>query len=1005
MASTSTLTPTPISTLTPTPEWAHQASITPHPLFAHLPHITHATLETEARALVLDFAATFQAALAAHPDPDGWTRLVRILGTLWRGKYLLDPATRANLYRMAHHMVFAMPLPIASKLAFLTEMTDIIRKKKHVQGLEIDWKPFEMLLRDTYFTKIRRKTSYSEYGFASNLIRHAQDARKYFSEKAIQEILEFYDPLVCPHDQSLYYAQSCILTFLPTHHQKIVDYLPKAIQSWRTLDYYEEWDYIHIAFLSRLAKDQVGNVDWTPYLDFIFTKTLAITGVRVKADRTDGQSVSYFPRNCKVFVSNKKSSLVRRVAILIVYSINKSKETFAYLRNFMTSTETFFHPSNTGTWTDKLGDFITSLAEVFCMRYMKPIKHGNQPTEYDLTLQDCKEFTEILLPVAMSALYSKKGTMVSYASNALRYLASVQPDITIPKIIEQASGALQTLTEIHQTNSIISALGDVCRTLVNPHIYKDGIQYLLSLLQLTLPGIDPNDPDKTTATMKFYSVILALVPLQQASMEEVPPAKVKEMVAFIQKCTPTKQVVDPLSEEGQIIDSYARECADFFMDFSLQYLDRIMTVFSLRDSPSKKKNQNDELYESFYQENVSMLFYQMSPQIHAACLRKIVDYVRSNVNSNCKKQIGYLCSAAVATYPVESLRAFLPLFLDTLLTKEGELKSLSESEMIWNMSLLKDCVRNGNSALLPYKSRLVVLLKRTLHYTKSQLVCKEAGKILRKILKTVSRCYVEDFRSLSDGIRQSAEFKRYPWMYWGAFFQYENADIPWHIPTKGELDFVAEIYHELVDPALMALEEYTGIKSKTEAIDYSRDHVTKSLAILRNFLRGALDVLPEYKLQADQSESRRRSQLTHSIQQISSGSKVGLFEEQGEAMVSRISGLLHGLFEYTQSNTPDDVRTLSTLLKVINIMILRTNTKQLNEIPSKKAQGTMLRLIHDRVHSQKTNARWAIAHRLDSVHSVRIFIQSNRLYYHFDIATLFGDVIKACTNLYAKPRK
>ncbi len=71
------------------------------------------------------------------------------------------------------------------------------------------------------------------------------------------------------------------------------------------------------------------------------------------------------------------------------------------------------------------------------------------------------------------------------------------------------------VVKIHQTLSVIETLATVAGTLVSQSEYPEGSQHLAALLNLTLAGIgtkgcgnltlvDPNDSDKTKATIKFY---------------------------------------------------------------------------------------------------------------------------------------------------------------------------------------------------------------------------------------------------------------------------------------------------------------------------------------------------------------------------------------------------------------------------------------------------------------------------------------------------------------------
>ena len=54
--------------------------------------------------------------------------------------------------------------------------------------------------------------------------------------------------------------------------------------------------------------------------------------------------------------------------------------------------------------------------------------------------------------------------------------------------------ALDTLTEPHQLTATLNCVTSVARALVRPDkLYPTGRSHVLPLLQLVLPGIDPND--------------------------------------------------------------------------------------------------------------------------------------------------------------------------------------------------------------------------------------------------------------------------------------------------------------------------------------------------------------------------------------------------------------------------------------------------------------------------------------------------------------------------------
>ena len=65
--------------------------------------------------------------------------------------------------------------------------------------------------------------------------------------------------------------------------------------------------------------------------------------------------------------------------------------------------------------------------------------------------------------------------------------------------------ALGTLTEPHQLTATLNCVTSVARALVRPdESYPAGRSHVLPLLQLVLPGIDPNDFRKSLVSPQLY---------------------------------------------------------------------------------------------------------------------------------------------------------------------------------------------------------------------------------------------------------------------------------------------------------------------------------------------------------------------------------------------------------------------------------------------------------------------------------------------------------------------
>ena len=80
--------------------------------------------------------------------------------------------------------------------------------------------------------------------------------------------------------------------------------------------------------------------------------------------------------------------------------------------------------------------------------------------------------------------------------------------VVILSFLQRLYVALATLTEPHQLIATLNCVTSVARALVRPDAsYPAGRRHVLTLLQLVLPGIDPNDFRKSLVGFFFNYVI------------------------------------------------------------------------------------------------------------------------------------------------------------------------------------------------------------------------------------------------------------------------------------------------------------------------------------------------------------------------------------------------------------------------------------------------------------------------------------------------------------------
>ncbi|KAJ3306661.1 hypothetical protein HDU76_004766, partial [Blyttiomyces sp. JEL0837] len=235
--------------------------------------------------------------------------------------------------------------------------------------------------------------------------------------------------------------------------------------------------------------------------------------------------------------------------------------TLEHLRALLQATESFFHPSNTGRWSVKLSVLVLTLATQFVSRWNKEqLPDCKTPSQCRLTPAIKREFVDIMKGVTFLSMFGKEATVMTFSNIALKHLAKLEPSIIIPSLVEKVYPALENLTQTHRTLSCLLNLGLTSFSFLDHDAYPLGATHLLPLLNLSLPGIDMNDPVKTNSTLQFVSIVLMTVPL--IDLTELPR---------------DEKTMD-VDDEYEEVSSLVRNSTADFESWVLQFVDRCLSV-------------------------------------------------------------------------------------------------------------------------------------------------------------------------------------------------------------------------------------------------------------------------------------------------------------------------------------------------------------------------------------------------------------------------------------------
>ncbi|KAK4938109.1 Proteasome activator BLM10, partial [Elasticomyces elasticus] len=392
------------------------------------------------------------------PGAVHWTRELRSWLSL---KFDPTKEQRIQLVNLYYELALAPGVEpsVAERFASMFMM---LTKKKHylkpVKELTLDWRPL--------FRELRLFVLPQESGLiqTTNLKRNpktlnklCQFAQWYFSpEETLNMLEEFLPYFTLSFSESAFVVVGLINLLVPSMPapaerkdlavQKI---MPTYFHLWALINRSKSVDINFLDLFSRLAREglPVAHVDFGEY--GIFTKdqaTLIFTAVLRLLEIPVGQSTSpYSPvvdlgagMGLLLERDPRKHPVSHHIARWIVMSLSpaclESKHSIlSLLENLIQAIETFFHPSNSGSWTRTLAQLVFYLADFFVMRWNREQKHEMEvPADRRLNAELKRRFVTCLKDVIFMGIYAKSGTAMSYSLSTLQALAYLEPDLILP---------------------------------------------------------------------------------------------------------------------------------------------------------------------------------------------------------------------------------------------------------------------------------------------------------------------------------------------------------------------------------------------------------------------------------------------------------------------------------------------------------------------------------------------------------------------------------------------
>lgn len=513
------------------------------------------------------------------------------------------------------------------------------------------------------------------------------------------------------------------------------------------------------------------------------------------------------------------------------------------------------------------------------------------------------------------------------------------------------------------------------------------------LFNIITPGIDMNDPVKTSSALLFISNAL--------------------------KCIPLIACEEPSSSiDNQELDETCRINTTYFAGWVNIFLDRVLSIFeNLPENFAQKRSSTTEVgMIQLLLHTCEVLFIQLSDEIHTIALKKIEEFARSHVIPNATKTFGSLCSAATGCNPDLALSIFLPMCKNAIefelehdaasiscLTTESSnpfsFATSSDSTLHWYQSILYHVVIQAGSSLLKYKTLIIDILKISLEKCKSGRGYKWAGKLLSNVIQSLCKIYPLEERNVKSETWNSEEYQKNHYKKWGVVTQFDEIDVKWHVPNDDEINFAIELIDLFITPAQENLKKLLNNELSTH------ENVVlfnKNLNIIKNCLKGI-------SLLYFEQEDKKKDDLIQTIPKLlPCGFCLSDKNDPRTIHIKKINEdigkLLHEISIYLLTEQKNNIECYRILLKVMKTYINDhgiEKSKFENHYRSYKYLKGLIKTVHDQrryprcIHVQK-----AFIHHIKRVRYNYTVLKKIDIY-----DDLLEDLFQMSISSYAETRK
>ncbi|ROT36446.1 hypothetical protein SODALDRAFT_335545 [Sodiomyces alkalinus F11] len=758
-----------------------------------------------------------------------WTRELQAWLNL---KFEMTRELRATLAKLYYHLCLAPGLDPSSADRFVKMVVVLTRKfhyLKPVDDLVLDWRPLWREIKTLVLPGEVASHPSSRRKSHKQLAKLCLHAQTYFDPRDRLEMLEEFLPFFSTSDLSdAYIVMGLINTLLPTTSGPRgapcalpQDFLPTIFHTWSLVARSKAFDIFLIDISSRLARDMLPTA-YVPFgahgiftreqSDVLFTAVLRLTEIPVGQANSPYSGLDY-QSGLGLYLEKdkKKYPPAYLIARLIVYSLSpqcldEESSIIASLEGLLEAVDTFYHPSNAGSWTTFLGQFTLYLTDIFVSRWNREQSDElDIPADRKISPALKTRFVLALREVTFMGIFSKSSRVAHYYYAALQGLAYLEPSLILPGALQRFYPSLQGLVEVHRTTSSLNGLQMIANTMSKQKGFRC---HITALLALALPGIDANDLGKTQHTLSFIQSVAYSVPMVPLLNQESEVHDTRLAQDWVQS------EMERMEREGQDVKiDYNAELTDEaeaeilrsstlgIGEFVLALLGKVFTLLeNLPDASHLRGNTPEDNVINSLPAALSPLFASLSPELFDMALEKLSTWVSTHVVHQARDAMAWILHALCKVNPEKTLKVVIPMLIVNIRNEIDYNHAASDRSsgtdylprdraLVWHLSMLSLAVVHVGAEALRYKDELFAIAQYMQEKCRG-LPTIHISNFIHHLLLNLTHTYPVDSALYEPAIiERGLDVDD-----WGKTTSPSDLTIKWHRPSPAEIEFAVELF-------------------------------------------------------------------------------------------------------------------------------------------------------------------------------------------------------------------